>query len=155
MSIVVVLAAGSLALIGCGGVVEGGVVNSGATSQLLRRADAICRRLNSELVTAKPSGMIAQGVPNDLPRHIVLEREAQNKLRNLGKLAGSPALAKGWQRVLEDRGLLVDELTGLLKAAKRGDASAIAALTTSKKHTHVALRADAARIGFRDCSVVG
>jgi hypothetical protein len=167
------LAIGIFAIIGCGGASSsssatnssaaatsaatpaGGSTANGAQlskAQLIAQADAICQRLNTELVATKAKGTGTQDIVRDVPHHVALERSS---LAELVKLDPPGSLAKDWQQVLEQRGKLAAELAQLVKAAKNNDQSSVTSLVLEKEQAHLALSKSAKRLGFKDCSTVG
>jgi hypothetical protein len=121
-------------------------------SQLLSRADAICRRVNTDLAAVKPKGETVQDIARDVPRNIVLERKS---LVELESLVPPSSLASSWQQVLAERKMLLGELVKLVQAAKRNDVKALEGLVASKKQSHTALRNAAIRMELTYCSEVG
>jgi hypothetical protein len=166
-------AIGVFAIAGCGGGASGSSASHGSASttsvgastggstihgaplsagELLIRADAICRRLNTELAATKGKGVSARQIVLSVPRNIALE---SGSLEELAKLVPPSSRVRGWRRLLAERTKLAEELTLLLKAAKRNDAAAMTTLITSKKRSHAALLKIATSLGFKDCSTVG
>ena len=156
------LAAGGIAVLtGCGGssrVMATGAAastrpsGSSAASQLIARADAVCKRLNNE-IAATPPGM--QDSPLKLSRnalqHAALERKA---VSDLSRLTPPASLAHDWAQILADTRRLAAELTTLGRYWKLDEKQRISALGASKKHIHTELSAIASHDGFKDCSHV-
>jgi hypothetical protein len=126
--------------------------SSSSSSQLIAKADAICRRLNTELARLESKGLSTSEIAGAVPAHVTLERAA---LQELSKLTPPAALAGDWRQVIADRQTLAEELVELGRVARTNDAARIRALAVSKKRTHGALHATATRAGFKDCSQVG
>jgi hypothetical protein len=127
---------------------------SGALSkpQLVAQADAVCKRLNTELARVQAKSETAQEALRVVPRNIALERRA---LAELNGLRPAPSLAKGWAQIIADRKVLVDELAKLLDDASKGDKAGIRKLAQSKQLAHTTLNQAAKAQGFKDCGVLG
>jgi hypothetical protein len=125
---------------------------SPANTHFIAQADAICKRINSELGSIKANSASAQEVKRVVPRHAAAERRG---LAALERLAVPSALARSWREVLADRRTLANELDQLVEATKTGDSAATKALAASKKRVHGELLKTATGAGFRDCGRVG
>jgi hypothetical protein len=121
-------------------------------SQLVARADTICKRLNAEIVARETPGASVQEVIRVVPGNASLEQEA---LKQLAKLSAPASLSRDWQQILAGRRTLATQLLALVQDAKHDDVRAMQALSAQKKRVHGTLRAVATRDGFRDCSEVG
>lgn len=132
--------------------------SSGLGALLIARADAICARLNTEIlarentVPAASEGELLREIERVVPGTAALERKAA---ADLASLAVPPTLAGTWQRIISYRQMLAAELDALVTAAKHDDTAAIAALKRSKKRAHGLLRQIASQSGFKDCGEVG
>jgi hypothetical protein len=150
-----VLIAVAPVIAGCGGGSGSAAQNSAATtattarpqsrSPFIVRADAICGRVNAEIVSVKASSQSAREITRVASRHLSLERQG---LGELEKLAPPSALASGWRRILSYRRTLADELTKFVNDTRRNDQSAVKTLIASKKRVHVSLRKSAAANGL-------
>jgi len=159
------LVAAALAAGGCGGgssdaksagsLASGNPTPSGSSrvpSQLVARADAICRRLNTEIVATNPSKLQIRKIVSLTPQRVALERTA---LKELSKLAPPASIARDWRQMMAYRKTLIEELIRLGRYAKANDTQSIKSLAVSKKRVHQRLFATATRDGFKDCARVG
>lgn len=115
---------------------------------MIAKADAICRRVNSQLAAAPP-GVAASQIARSAPRNAALELRA---VTDLNKLTPPPALAGDWQQMIAYRQTLADDLLKLAHYAQSNDARSMQALALSKKRVHQKLSKLATRDGFKDCS---
>jgi hypothetical protein len=121
-------------------------------SQLVARADAICKRVNKEIEATKSTSATLQEIKRFAPRHETIERSG---LAELSRLTPSGADRKAWEHILADRQKLTSELVTLVHDVNGGDTATIKALAASKKRSHAQLLKDAHKAGFKDCSRVG
>jgi hypothetical protein len=121
---------------------------SAGSTPLVQAADAICRRLNAEILIPADARDLPKSV-SVVPHNEALELRAVSEL---GKLTPAPALAHEWARFLARRRTLATQLGALAADVRRGDASAERALIAAKKGAHGAMRAIATRMGLSDCS---
>jgi hypothetical protein len=119
--------------------------------QLITQADAICKRLNGELVVSSPANK-GSDLPRSLRQNASLEAAA---LVKLGALTPPRQLAGDWMRILAYRRTLQAQLVGLAGDVSAGDSKRAQALITAKVRAHGQLRSLAVRDGFSDCAVVG
>jgi hypothetical protein len=132
-----------------------GVAAGGGTlskTQLIAKADTICKRLDKEIADASPVGLEPRKIAAVAPPHVAAERVA---LKELGMLKAPAAMAGDWRQIIAYRRTLAAELAKLGSAARAGDLTTIIALAGSKLHEHKLLSALATRDGFKDCSKVG
>jgi hypothetical protein len=120
-------------------------------AELVAQADAICKRVNTEITPQKVQRPSPQETKQLAQHNLTVERRA---LRSLAKLHSAKPLEHGWRRILSDRRTLVDELVELLGDVKRNDQKAISSLALTKELAHSTLHEDATRIGLKDCAVV-
>jgi hypothetical protein len=119
-----------------------------SASRVIAKADAICRRVNSELTAAPPGFAISQ-IARSAPRNAALEERA---IAELSRIRPPAVLARDWRSIIGYRRILAQELLKLVRYAKANDARAIQTLAASKKRVHQKLSALATRDGFKDCS---
>lgn len=126
--------------------------DAGPRSRFIARADAICGRVNAEIVAIKTHGASAAEVIRVVPHTLSIERRAIDELAGLdppGSIAGE------WQRMLGYRRTLAGELEQLLALAKRNDGTSVKPLVASKRRAHTALSKTATVAGFKACSKIG
>jgi hypothetical protein len=144
-------------LIGCGGgsshisPVASHPEGTAPAAELVTKADAICKRINSVLVTSGSGSRDLHAISRSASRNAVLERVALNEL---DKLKPPPSLSRDWARIVEYRRTLAHELVELGRDAKADDRRAVQALAASKKRVHDKLFSLATRDGFKYCSEV-
>jgi hypothetical protein len=158
------LAAGALALGGCGGASSSARSSEGFTSAspasgsslsrsaFIARADAICKRLNAEMAKVKAKSTSLPEITRVAPVHAALE---QGAVSELGQLVPPSSIAREWQQIVAYRRTLAAELVKLGKDAKAKDSAGVKALTASKRSVHKQLLAAGAQAGFKDCPQVG
>lgn len=154
-----VLVAAALAAGGCGGGSSDArsaepLPNSASSprSQLIARADAICRRLNTKIAAHKPANLGLAEIARGAPRNAAFEKTALEELR---KLTPPASMARDWRRMIAYRILLMEELVELGRYAKAKDARGIKTLTASKKRLHGKLFTTATHGGFKVCPQIG
>jgi hypothetical protein len=125
---------------------------SAASAPFVAQAEAVCRRVNAEIVALDAKAGTAAEVKRVVPPTIAIERKG---IAALGKLDPPASLARDWRRMLDDRRKLAVMLGGLLDAAKKNDGTSIKPLAASKKRVHVSLTKTATANGFKDCAKVG
>jgi hypothetical protein len=150
--IALALVAAASAATGCGSASGNAASESPAQSKFIAEADAICSRLNSEIVVKEAPGLNLREIARLSLPHAILEQKA---LRELSKLTPPPSHAHGWQQIVAYRRTLAEELLQFAHYAKANDAAAVQALGVSKERVHRELLALAGREGFSACSVVG
>jgi hypothetical protein len=154
-SLALVLA--TVAVAGCGGSgVTGstGLRTSGdalAKSQLIKKADAICQRLNAELIAVRPIGTISE-IAQIIPHRAVLEQRVVTELSSLTPQAPT---SHGLRQIIAYRQTLAQELAELGVDAKRRDMAAIKRLAVSKARLHQKLLDAATSAGFSSCARTG
>lgn len=116
------------------------------------RADAICRRLDAELVANLPKSVNARVIASVSPRNAVLEQKAVSELAKLEPPKGSE---QAWQQVISYRRMLAQALSELARAAKAGDQAAIKRLGQYKQTVRNKLLAAGERVGFSSCQKLG
>lgn len=147
----------SLAAAGCGGSGQAQRASrspsgdSAAAAELIAGADAICKRLDTELAAATPTHLDIKEIARSAPGNAALERIAVSEL---ARLTAPPSLARDWSQILALRRTLADELASLGRYAKANDVEAVATLGASKKRVHERLFKLATRDGFHYCSQV-
>ncbi len=143
-----VLVVTTLAASGCGD--SSGSSNSLTRSELIARADAICRRVNAKLASTTISR------PQDYARLLLplaaYERAAVAEMR---KLIPPASVANGWQQVLAGAQTLADATAKLGESVKgnslQGTPSTRSASIAAAKGTQQ-MTAAARREGFKDCA---
>ena len=162
------LAALAVGVCGCGGSPDtstrAGAASGGSTGdagsgsagssapQFVAQADALCARINHEIIAIKVKSATAAEVIRAVPLILSIERRGTVTLEGLhapGSLAGD------WQRMLGYRKTLLGELGQLLEVAKKNDGKSVKPLAASKKRTHAALTKVAGSDGFKACAKVG
>jgi hypothetical protein len=158
---------GALAIAGCGGSSSAtpgaatqvstpasttSTATGAASAPFVAQADAVCRRVNAEIVALDAKAGTAAEVKRVVPPTIAIE---QKGIAALGKLDPPASLAGDWRRMLDDRRKLAGMLGELLDAAKKNDGTSIKPLAASKKRVHVSLTKTATANGFKDCAKVG
>jgi hypothetical protein len=127
------------------------VVKSRDGTRLIARADAICKRLNSQVIAS--GGLhTAEEIVRVAPKNAALERMASADLQ---KLASPPPLRAEWRAFLSFRRELAAELDALVAAKRRHDARAAQIAATAKKILHSLMRGTATHLGMRDCAHIG
>jgi hypothetical protein len=134
-----------LAAAGCGG-------STTAAPPLISQADAICKRLNAQLVPSASPRLSAAKLARSSLRHAALERGALAQLR---KLTPPASLAADWKQGIAFRQMLVSELVGLAQATRSNDVKQAKALIASKARVRQKLFEIAKSDGFKDCTHVG
>jgi hypothetical protein len=125
---------------------------AGSEQSFIAQADAVCARINTEILAVKAKGATAAEVIRVAPRTIALER---NGISELAKLGPPSSLTSDWQRILGYRRTLAGELAQLLAMAKRNDGTSIKSLAAAKKHAHAGLSQVSKKSGFKACAKVG
>jgi hypothetical protein len=120
-------------------------------SQLITRADAICKRRNTAIDAVKLAGATGADVARFASQSATLEQTA---FLELGKLSPPSAMAAGWRAILAYDRTLLEAVLKLGEYGERNQTSRIAALAHSTQRVKSELLAAAARDGFRYCSRV-
>jgi hypothetical protein len=154
----------ALAVTGCGGSSKAtGTHVSSASSgtrsttrapsgSFVARAEAVCRRVNTEIVALKAKSASAAEVKRIVPQTIAIEREG---LARLEKLEPPASLAHDWQRMLGYRRMLARQLAQLLDIAQKNDGTSVKPLAAAKKRLHTSLSTVATSNGFTACAKIG
>jgi hypothetical protein len=123
-----------------------------ANRQFIVKADAACRRVNSELRKSKAKG----SKPAQLAALVVAnETIERNGVKKLSKLTAPAPLAEPWKMVLIYREELANELARLARAVRRHDTAPFAHLQKAKKEIRAKLAAEGKKFGFKDCARTG
>lgn len=124
-----------------------------SSSQLIARADAICKAVNTRLAAKGSQGITPREVVYITTLHESIER---NGVKELSKLKPPPSLSEVWAALIAARTKLADELGSLVKVARKGgNAGEIMTLGHAKAQQRAALLAAAKQGGFKDCQQVG
>jgi hypothetical protein len=119
---------------------------------VVAKADAICRRLNTQIQASKQTSLSPKEIARFAPRNAALEKAA---LKRLSKLKPPTLIKHDWRQVMAYRRTLMEQLVKLGKYAKVNNSRAIKALTKSKKQVHLALLTIGTLDGFKDCTRTG
>jgi hypothetical protein len=119
--------------------------------ELVAQADAICKRVNTEILVPKSQSPSRQESEQTVGHNLAVERTA---LGSLSGLHPAKSVEHRWRRILSDRRMLAAELVEYLSDLRRNDQRAIQALGLSKTLAHSTLKGDATRFGLKDCAVV-
>jgi len=122
-----------------------------STSQLIARADAICKRRNTAIDAVKLHGASAAAITAFAAQSSALEQAAYLELTRLGPPA---SMAAQWQQVLAYTRTLLEDVVELGQYGKQGDTQAIPALSRSVVSVKRELLTAARHDGFRYCSRV-
>lgn len=122
--------------------------SSPAVTQLIARADAICRQLNGQLASVDSA---RRNVAYVAQENATLEASATKRL---DRLTAPVSLARDWRRILTYRQVLAGQLSNLARVVTGHDSRAVRALAVSKLRTHRKLHALASHDGFKDCAEV-
>lgn len=120
-------------------------------ARFIRTADAICRRLNSEL-TLQGAEQGANYLTASTLRNARLEWVAVGRLT---KLRPPAWMAADWAEMNADKRILVEQLEQFARYAQARETRAMQALALSKLRLHKRLLQTAAHDGFADCAQVG
>jgi hypothetical protein len=138
---------------GCGASTDAPAAKeSAAYASVITRADAICRRLNSELVANLPKHYSMGAVASISPRNAALERGVVSEL---AKLEPPASIAGEWRQVIAYRSELANALTQVALAAKARNTAAVKRLGVSKARVRKQLLAVGEHVGFRACQEIG
>jgi hypothetical protein len=121
-------------------------------AQVLEKADAICRRMNTEFAAHEPH---SQGIAESariVPHRVVVE---QRVIGELNQLAPAAAIATDLRRVIAFRSTLERELAELANVAEHRDTARFHQLASSKARVHSELLAVAQGGGFKECGRTG
>jgi hypothetical protein len=121
-------------------------------SGFVLRADAICQRLNVEILKVKPKSASLREIQRFAPAHAALEQSSADEL---GKLNPPTSIAHEWQQIVAYRRILAEELRTLGRDAHANDVAGIRALGAAKLRVHKQLLVAGKRAGFEHCSLVG
>lgn len=121
-------------------------------SQLIAKADSICRRMNTEFAAHEPRNQSIGESARIVPRRVAVE---QRVVLELSRLTPPSAIARDLQRVVDFRKTLADELAELAHVAKSRDMKRFHELAASKARVHSELLAAARGAGFTECGQTG
>jgi hypothetical protein len=120
--------------------------------QFVAKAEAICGRLNAELVAAKSVITGIADVARIAPRRATAEHIAQVELNDL---TPPVALSGSWQRIMAARQKLVEDIVKIGESAKANDQASVNALFVSSANEQRLAVTIAERDGFKACSKIG
>jgi hypothetical protein len=151
------LAAIALVVAGCGGSSSASTsaavaASESAGSSNFASAEAVCRRVNSELGASTPRNSSKQETVRVISRHAAIEREG---VEELSRLIMSASFGARWQTILGYRRTLAGDLNELARDTAGSDAAGIKVLAAAKARTHKALLAAGAAAGLKSCALVG
>jgi len=140
----------TLSMVGCGG----GSSRTLSASQMIVRADAICRGLNAQLAAVSHS-RTQRDIARVTMRRAALEEAA---LAKLSKLPPPSSLATDWQQMIAGRRRIAENTLRFSEYAKLStplndnpDVRLLFASSASlQKHVLTMARSD----GFNDCSII-
>jgi hypothetical protein len=119
---------------------------------LVARADAICRRLNDELVAAKDEIRTTQDIVRIAPQRVAVEQTA---LHELSKLTPPTAMAGAYEQTLASRRTLIEDTTKLGQYAATNNTKVGPSLFAATTATVRQMGATARSIGLVDCGRLG
>jgi hypothetical protein len=161
----------AILILGCGsarkgnestraGVTTAPITTSAATSRashnltrsfrFIHTADAVCRRLNSELVLHRKTPKVSL-VASTL-RNAAVERRV---VEQLSRLTPPAWMARDWQEMNADKRVLAQDLVRFAEYVRKHDARSRRALALSKLRMHKRLLRLASGDGFTACAQVG
>jgi hypothetical protein len=148
--------AAAAAVAGCGSSDQASVGRSAAgpgvaRTDVIARADAICKRLNTEFAESRPIRTMAD-IARSVPHRAAVELRVVEELSALAVPAGR---IQGLKRIIAYRKALAQELAELGMRAKRDDSAAVQTLGKSKARLHKKLREAARAAGFTECGSTG
>jgi hypothetical protein len=126
--------------------------SSPAVAGAIVRADAICRRLNTELTAKRPKSVSVKEIESISPRNATLEQKAVNEL---AKLSAPTVIVREWRQVIAYRRSLAGALIALTGAARAGDTARIKKLGQAKASVRKKLLEVGKHIGFTSCQELG
>lgn len=138
------LAAGALMSAGCGESAK-----PLTRAQLLHRADAICRKVNTKLSSTKIK--TEKDLVRALPKLAGYEQEG---LAELSKLIPPERMAEDWKMIVAGAQTLADDVAKLGEDAKAKDLKAAHAVVDEIGKVQQRTTAIAKRDGFKDCAQV-
>jgi hypothetical protein len=154
----------ALSFVGCGGESNSSIVAHAtqqatgpkgvelSKSQLIEKADLICRRMNVEFAAHEPRSQSIDESARIVPHRVSVE---QRVLAELRQLVPPSSIASDLQRVIAFRNTLARELAELAQVAERRDTAEFHRLAASKARVHSELLAAADGAGFKQCGQTG
>jgi hypothetical protein len=138
-----VLAAAIVAMVaGCGS-------SSGPSrADFVKRANAICKRVNDQIATAGQAKTVAD-VQRIGPAIIAAE---QRGLADLRRLRVPASLTRDWQRLQSDLAQITSNAGRLLSAANAHDSSTAQTVANASQQTQTEITTIATRDGLGDCA---
>jgi hypothetical protein len=135
---------------GGGGGGGGGQASKRLTrAELIARADAICRRVNtlrhSTTITSRAD------LARVLPPFAAYEQSA---LVNLTKLTPPASMKSDWNKIVANFRILAGDTEQVAEHAKSNTLSKVGSLSVALNHAGQRVSAVAARDGFKDCSQI-
>jgi hypothetical protein len=118
--------------------------------QVLTAADAVCERANKKLTSSPPKG----AKPDEIAAEILANAKVEDQtVAELERLNVPADLSGPLRSVTKYRRSLADDLISLAGAMKRGDETALTAISYKKEKTHDLLLISAGRAGFKHCGL--
>ncbi len=118
-------------------------------AELVLRADAICRRINtfrhSETITSSAA------LTRVLPAFAAYEQSA---FASLAKLTAPASMRREWHKILANFRTLADDTQIVAENAKSNTLSKVQRLGLALNHVRRQISTKAAHDGFRDCSLI-
>jgi hypothetical protein len=121
-------------------------------SELVARADAICKPLNTELVSSKYKVKTLQDIARIAPQRAAAEQTA---LSVLSKLTPPSSMAQDYQKMLVARQTVIEDIRKLGEDAAANNMKAATPLYTSSATVIRHMGATATRNGFKYCGELG
>jgi hypothetical protein len=140
------LTATALTATGCGGSSK-----PLTRAELTKKADAICRRVDTKLASTKKGTSTVQGIARLAPRLASFEQMA---LAELSKLTPPSVLANDWKMIIAGAQTLAENTAKLGEYAKANDIKGAQGLITSSEQTQHQLIATAKRDGLTECEQI-
>jgi hypothetical protein len=120
-----------------------------SASQLIARAETICRQRNTAIDAVRLPGVSAEDVVRFASQSAALEQTA---FTALGRLNPPASMAGDWHKVLAYDRSLLDDVIELEEAAEHHDKQIIPTLTRTAETVKQQLLATAQRDGFKYCA---
>jgi hypothetical protein len=128
------------------------VADSGVRSQLIARADAICKQLNTTLRASKTIVSTRQQIVSVSARRVAIEQAALARLR---KLTPPASMAQDYQGLLNARQTVVEDIKKLGEAAAAHNNTAQRPIYASSAIVTRQMAVTAKRDGFKYCGELG
>ena len=128
---------------------SGGVLPA---SRFAVKADAVCSRLNADLIAAKDIIRTSQDIVRIAPQRAAAEQTA---LTELSKLKPPASMAQGYQQMLAARQALIEDTIRLGDYAATNNTKAGPPLFEASERVVRQMGAAARRIGLEDCGRIG